>query len=164
MKILQEKNRKFTMKKLLLITLSLFIVGCAGGPKATAEDDTKAKQFIAPTDNTANLYVYRNENFGGAINMDILIDNQRVATTGPKTYIMKNLPAGEHKVEGIAAEGTSILTVNLLPNTIKFVWQEVKMGGFAARNKLQEVSMDVGKKGVQESKLLLHEKNNYKAP
>ena len=90
--------------------------------------------------------------------MDILIDNQRVATTGPKTYIMKNLPAGEHKVEGIAAEGTSVLNVNLLPNTIKFVWQEVKMGVFAARNKLQEVSIEEGKKGVRESKLLLHDK------
>lgn len=144
------------MKKLALVTLvSMFLVGCAGGPKASLEEDQMAKQFNAPTDGTANLYIYRNENFGGAINMDILVDNQRVATTGPKTYIMKNLRASEHKIEGIAAEGTSILTVSLLPNTIKFVWQEVKMGIFGARNKLQEVSEEKGKEGVLESSLLV---------
>lgn len=146
------------MKKLLLIgVFSLFLVGCAGGPKATPDADNKAKQFTPPSDNTANLYVYRNESFGGAINMDILIDNERIATTGAKTYIMANLPSGEHKIEGIAAEGTSILKVNMLPNTNKFVWQEVKAGFFGARNKLQEVSEEQGKKGVLESQLLLHD-------
>ena len=42
----------------------------------------------------------------------------------------------------------------MLPNTIHYVWQEVKMGFFGARNKLQEVSEQRGKKGVMESKLL----------
>lgn len=144
------------MRKLLCIGLaSLFIIGCAGGPKAPIAEDMKAKQFIPPSDGTANLYIYRNESFGGAINMDILINNNRIATTGPKSYILKNLPAGEHKIEGIAAEGTSIVKVNLLPNTLKFVWQEVKMGFIGARNRLQEVDEKTGKKGVLESKLLL---------
>lgn len=145
------------MKKLILLFISLFLIGCAGGPKATQEQDTQAKKFIAPTDNTANLYIYRNESFGGAINMDILIDNVRIATTGPDTYIMANLEAGKHKIEGVAAEGTSILNVDLQPNTNKFVWQEVKMGVFAARNLLKEVSEKEGKAGVLESQLLQHE-------
>lgn len=145
------------MKKLVLLVISLLLIGCAGGPKAPQEQDVQAKKFIVPTDNTANLYIYRNESFGGAINMDILIDNVRIATTGPDTYIMANLEAGKHKVEGIAAEGTSILNVDLQPNTNKFVWQEVKMGVFAARNLLKEVSEKEGKAGVLESKLLQHE-------
>lgn len=144
------------MKKLALIGLvSALLVGCAGGPKAPAEEDSAAKKFIAPTNGTSNLYIYRNESFGGGVNMDILIDNNRVATTGPKTYILKNLPAGEHKIEGVAFEGSSIIKVNLLPNSIKFVWQEVKMGFLGARNKLQEVDINEGKKGVSESKLLM---------
>ncbi|WP_338809621.1 DUF2846 domain-containing protein [Neisseria leonii] len=142
----------------MLVLMPVLLAACAGGPLATVEADAAAKKFVAPSDNTANLYIYRNESFGGAINMNVFIDNQRVATTGPKTYIMKNLPAGAHKVEGVAAEGTSILNIDLLPNTIKFVWQEVKMGIFGARNKLQEVSAEEGMKGVQESKLLLHDK------
>lgn len=89
--------------------------------------------------------------------MEILIDNIRVATTGAKTYIMANLPAGKHKIEGIAAEGSSILNVELKPNTNKFVWQEVKLGAFGARNHLQEVSEEKGKAGVLESQLLQHD-------
>lgn len=143
------------MKKLLLVgIISSILLGCAGGPKASEEEDRLAKQFIQPTNGTSNLYVYRNEILGGAINMDILIDNNRIATTGPKTYIFKNLPAGQHKIEGIAAEGTSIITVNMKPNNNHFVWQEVKMGFIGARNKLQEVDEKEGKQGVLESSLL----------
>ena len=143
------------MKKLLILLLTTcLLAGCAGGPKANKESDLQAKQFIPPTNGTSNISIYRNEIFGGAINMDVYIDDQRVATTGPKTFIMKNLPAGEHKIEGKGFEGTSILKLNMLPNTIHYVWQEVKMGFFGARNKLQEVSEQRGKKGVMESKLL----------
>ena len=144
------------MKKVFFILLSAFlIVGCAGGPKATPAADAKAKQFILPTDGTANLYIYRNEMFGGGVNMDVFVDDKRAGTTGPKTFIMKNLPAGEYKVEGVAFEGSSILKVNLQPNTYKFIWQEVKMGVLGARNKLKEVDPVTGKSGVLESKLLL---------
>lgn len=143
------------MKKILaLIFASFLLVGCAGGPKADKAADLQAKQFIKPTNGTSNLYIYRNELFGGAINMDVYVDNQRITTTGPKTYIVKNLPAGEHKIEGKGFEGTSILKLNMLPNTIHYVWQEVKMGFIGARNRLHEVSEQQGKKGVMESKLL----------
>lgn len=143
------------MKKLLLFGLvSIFLVGCAGGPKAPKEQDQLAKEFRVPSDNTSNLYIYRNEMFGGAIDMDVLIDGNIIATTGPKTYILANLPAGKYKIEGLGGEGASILTVNLLPNSLKFIWQEVKMGVWMARNKLQEVSDYIGKKGVLDSQLL----------
>ena len=144
------------MKKLFLIMLScILLVGCAGGPKASKEEDMLAKQFISPNNGTSNLYIYRNESFGGAVNMDVYIDDNRIATTGPKTYIFKNLPAGEHKIEGKAFEGTSIIKINMLPNHIHYVWQEVKMGVFGARNRLQEVSGREGKEGVLESSLLM---------
>ena len=144
------------MKKLLAVGLvSTLLVGCAGGPKASKEEDQIAKQFISPTNGTSNLYIYRNEYFGGGIDMDVYIDEQKVAITGPKTYIFQNLNAGEHKIESEAFEGKSILNIDMQPNKTHYIWQEVKMGVFGARNKLQEVSEEEGKKGVLESSLLL---------
>lgn len=144
------------MKKWLFIILSsVLLVACAGGPKASKEEDILAKQFISPNNGTSNLYIYRNESFGGGVNMDVYIDDSRIATTGPKTYILKNLPAGEHKIEGKAFEGTSIIKINMLPNHIHYVWQEVKMGIWGARNRLQEVNERQGKDGVLESSLLM---------
>ncbi len=145
------------MKKLVLLTLiSSLLAGCAGGPKASKEEDILAKQFISPNNGTSNLYIYRNENFGGGVDMEVYIDDNYIATTGPKTYIFKNLPAGEHKIEGKAFEGTSIIKINMLPNHIHYVWQEVKMGVFGARNRLQEVNSKEGQEGVLESSRLMH--------
>lgn len=143
------------MKKVILFLCSLLLIGCAGGERASDTQDRIAKQFATPNDGTTNLYIYRNEMFGGAVNMDILIDGQPVAITGPKTYILTNIASGKHKVDGIAFEGTSSIEIDAVANTLKFIRQEVKMGILGARNKLHEVSEQEGKTGVLESKLLI---------
>lgn len=142
------------MKKILIGLLVLLLVGCAGGAKAPKQQDYAAKMFKLPSDGTSNLYIYRNEILGGDVSMDIFIDEKRIATTGPKTYILVNLPAGKHRIEGFALNKPSVLNVNLLPNSVKFVWQEVKIKLLLIENKLQEVNEDIGKKGVLESQLL----------
>ncbi|RPE86070.1 uncharacterized protein DUF2846 [Vespertiliibacter pulmonis] len=149
------------MKKLLIGLLALVLVGCAGGTKAPRQQDYVAKMFNVPSDGTSNLYIYRNEILGGDVGMDIYIDEKRIARTGPQTYILVNLPAGKHRIEGFAGRKPSVLTVNLLPNSLKFIWQEVKIDLLFAENKLQEVSDDIGKKGVLESQLL---ESSYQLP
>lgn len=155
-------------KLLFLILTSFLLVACssglnssAGGPKANKEQDFQAKQFDIPTDGTSNLYIYRNEALGGFVNMNIRINNQNIAVTGPQTYIFENLPAGSYKIEGISVGGDSTLYVELLPNTQKFIWQEVKFSALGTTSKLQEVSESEGKSGVLESSLLAS--NPYKS-
>lgn len=50
----------------VLLFLMSFVAGCASVPMASMDEDTKAKSFVVRPDKS-NIYVYRNESFGGAI-------------------------------------------------------------------------------------------------
>ncbi|CAD6548891.1 hypothetical protein LMG28140_04677 [Paraburkholderia metrosideri] len=50
-------------------------------------------------------------------------------------------------------ENDSTLNIDAVAGKIYYVWQEVKMGMWAARSKLQPVDDDVGRNGVKESRL-----------
>jgi uncharacterized protein YceK len=74
----------------------LVMSGCASVPMASKSADTQAKQFTPATDK-ATVYIYRNEVFGSAIKMPLLIDNMSVGDTASKTYVVKQLsPGGAH--------------------------------------------------------------------
>lgn len=135
---------------LFLATLSL--VGCASVPMGSLEDDIKAKQFV-PTPETASLYIYRNENFGGAVPMTVNVNNQSIGQTGPMTYFHLSVVPGMYNIESVA-ENTSSVSISVEPSKNYFVWQEVKMGVWMARTQLNRVDETVGRKGVTESKIL----------
>ncbi len=130
--------------------LALFVGGCASVPMAPANLDTKSKQF-APTPGKASLYIYRNENFGGAIPMAVSLNDKNLGQTAPKTYFQLNLVPGRYKVASIA-ENVSSLNVSLEADKNYFVWQEVKMGMWMPRSALQQVADATGRAGVMESK------------
>lgn len=64
--------------------------GCASVPMADTSADAQAKQFVAPA-NAANLYIYRNETFGAAVKMPVLVDGMAVGDTVAHTYILKQV-------------------------------------------------------------------------
>lgn len=61
--------------------------GCASVPMADATADAQAKQFVALKD-AANLYIYRNETFGTAVKMPVLVDGSAVGDTVAHSYIL----------------------------------------------------------------------------
>lgn len=139
------------MNKYLLIML-LTLSGCASVPLAPVEKDNQAKRFV-PENGLASLYIYRNENLGGAVSMDVFINGKTIGQTGPQSYFMYNLTPGQYHLES-KTENTSVLDLKLESDTNYFVWQEVKMGVISARSKLQLVDEATGKAGVIESKLI----------
>ena len=56
----------------------------------TESQDAEAKMFQAPADK-GNLYIYRDENYGAAIRMSILLNNQLLSDTVAKSYIYQQL-------------------------------------------------------------------------
>jgi hypothetical protein len=126
--------------------------GCASVPMADRSVAAQAKQF-QPAPNKAKVYVYRNEIMGAAIKMPVLIDNQAVGDTTSKTYIEKDLPPGPHTITSKTEKDSSI-TIDMLAGRIYYIWQEVKMGMFAARSQLHEVDEAKGQAGVRASKLI----------
>lgn len=143
------KTGRRTLFLALLFTASL-LGGCASVPMAPLDDDARAKTFSV-REGRSNIYVYRDESFGGAILMTVALDGRVAGQTGPKTYFLFEVEPGTHEVSSIA-ENTSVLKLSTEAGKAYYVWQEVKMGVWMARTQLQQVDETTGRKGVAECK------------
>ena len=141
-------------KKLLaaLVFSGALLGGCASVPMASPDADAKAKTFAVQAD-AANVYIYRNESFGAAIKMTVVLDGQIAGDTAANTYIMKTVAPGKHTLIS-KTENDSTIEINAESGKNYYIWQEVKMGAFAARSNLQVVDETTGQKGVSECKLV----------
>ncbi|HWT36997.1 MAG TPA: DUF2846 domain-containing protein [Paraburkholderia sp.] len=129
----------------------LVMSGCASVPMGDAQRDSALKTFNAPQDKAA-VYVYRNENIGAAVKMDVSLDGKPIGKTAAKTYLYEEVAPGHHQLLS-EAENNSTLDFDVVAGKAYYVWQEVKMGIMYARNKLQLVDDQTGQAGVKESKL-----------
>jgi hypothetical protein len=129
-----------------LVTL---LSGCATVPMADTRLDATAKTFAAPA-GKAGVYIYRNENFGAAVKMDVFLDGKRLGDTVAKSYFYAEIEPGTHAVVG-KSENDSEVRFHALAGKLYFIWQEVKMGLLYARNELKLVDDAVGRAGVMES-------------
>ena len=140
------------MKSLITVAaLALSLVGCASVNMGDAKQDAALKTFATPKD-TAGVYIYRNESMGAAIKMNVELDGRAIGQTVANTYLYKEVTPGKHTFTS-KTENDSSIEVDAKPGTLLYIWQEVKMGLFSARSKLQLVDQAVGQKGVQETKL-----------
>jgi hypothetical protein len=140
------------LRKLIPLGVSLSIMaGCASVPMGDLQKDAALKTFSAPQDKAA-IYVYRNESMGGAIKMPVVLDGKILGDTAAKTYLYAEVEPGPHQLVS-KTENDSTLNVDTVAGKIYYVWQEVKMGMWAARSKLHLVDDETGQNGVKESKL-----------
>lgn len=142
--------------KRLTYAFSLVIVtalmGCASVNTAPPAMQAEAKTFPVQTDK-ANLYIYRNESFGGAVTMKVSVNDMPIGKTGPKSFFWLKVKPGTYNISS-EAENTSLVTVVAEGGKDYFVWQEVKLGLLFARNNLQTVNAATGKAGVLDSQLI----------
>jgi uncharacterized protein YceK len=136
----------------VLILTSLVFSGCASVPMESNVEDEAAKTFEV-VEGRSNIYIYRNENLGGAIKMPVLLDDKIAGDTAPKTFILKTVEPGEHVVVS-KTENDASLAFTTEAGKNYFVWQEVKMGLWTARSKLHLVDEATGRDGVNECKLV----------
>ena len=113
---------------------------------ARPERDLDAKRFEVPPDQ-ALLYVYRDETFGSAIKLTVLVDGQHVGDTAAHTFVLVPVAAGRHDVVS-KSEKDSTVEFTAENGKAYFVWQEVKMGLFAARSELHVVNAEDGRRAV----------------
>ena len=153
--ILQEEFMKkigSIISILAPLALIMLFSGCVAVKNASLEQDTLAKKFLIEKDRSS-LYIYRNESFGAAIGMPVVLDGKHIGKTGANTYFRLSVTPGQHTIKSLT-ENTSELTLNTLAGKNYYVWQEVKMGMWAARSMLQEVDESNGQAAVLECKLL----------
>lgn len=127
------------------------LAACSSVPLGAPEQDSALKTF-RPVDGKTALYIYRNEFMAPGIRMDVLVNGVEIGSTTAKTYLYAELPPGRHQITSKAEDNHTIL-FDAVPGQVAYVWQEVKMGGWYARSKLQLVDEETGQAGVKECKL-----------
>jgi len=140
-----------------LVAISFFVIfsslGCAASvPMATKEQDIAAKKFTSPASGS-RIYLFRDETFGYAISMPVVLDGKVVGGTAAQTYFMWNVTPGQHQIQSLT-ENISAVTLDTSAGKTYFVWQEVKMGFAQARSDLQVVDEVRGRKSVAQCKLI----------
>ena len=130
----------------------LVLCACASVPMASAERDLAAKKFEVPPDE-AHLYVYRDETFGAAIKLPVLVDGRHVGDTAPHTFLLVPVVVGPHVVVS-KSEVDSELRFTAANGKAYFVWQEVKFGVFAARSELHLMKGKQGRAAVATCSLI----------
>jgi len=136
---------------LVSVGLSFALVGCASVQMGDPAKNAELKNFTPKAD-VASVYIYRNENMGGAVPMEVAVDGKPLGTTGAKTYLYTEVTPGTHVITS-KAENTSELSIDTSAGKVYYVWEEVKMGIMYARNKLSLVDETTGQSGVKESNL-----------
>ena len=130
----------------------LLLTACATAPMAVPELDAKAKQF-APVDGKSVVYIYRNESFGGAVKVPISVNNRLIGDTVAGSYFRLVVDPGTYDIQ-CKAEKDSTVTVQAEAGKVYFVWQEMKMGMWAAGCSMHLASDADGRKAVADCKLL----------
>lgn len=110
------------MKKLLFAAaVASSLLGCASVPMGDTQRDAALKAFSVPAD-TAGVYIYRNESFGGAIRMNVELDGQAIGKTAANTYLYKEVAPGKHTISS-KSENTDSIEIDAKPGTLSFIWQ-----------------------------------------
>ena len=140
----------FRITALLLLVVGSQLAGCALAPPASPELDAQAKTF-ASTPGKANLYIYRNEIFGGATMMEVLLDGKSLGRTMAQQYFLIPVEPGRHTVTS-KSENESTVDFTAVAGHNHFVWQEAKYGNLAPRTLMHVMSENEGRAGVGECK------------
>ncbi|MEO8009304.1 MAG: DUF2846 domain-containing protein, partial [Betaproteobacteria bacterium] len=139
-------SRMNSFKAFAVIALLVLASGCASVPMASKEDDAAAKTFSVPSDKS-RIYVYRNEFIGGAVKIPITLDGRLVGSTVKNTYFALDTTPGSHDV-GCIGETPGSVKVDLKAGEVAYIWQEMKMGMWAASCAMHVANTEEAQKAI----------------
>ncbi len=141
-----------SIRTTLYLTALIMTIGCATAPMALPERDISAKLF-KPVEGKAVVYIYRDENFGAAIKVPIIINGQSVGSTVAKSYFRILLDPGPCEVE-CKAERDGKVMFKVEAGKVYFFRQEMKMGFLVAGCMMHLIPEIEGRRAVAECQLL----------
>lgn len=143
------------MKKLFLILLPIFFVGCASVPTANQQVSEQAKKLDAPSAGNAAIYVYRSNNvIGAALKKDVWIDGECLGETARGTFFIKEvLGDKEHTISTESEFSPNHLVLKTDIGKKYFIQQSIKPGLLVGGASLKQVDQATGEKAVNEYQL-----------
>ena len=144
-------------KSIVSIIMSIFLMfifsGCVQKmERAPIAEDKLAKEFKTDPD-FANLYICRNESFGWAVHMPVLVNDKLIGRTEAQSYFYIKLEEGRQNIKSLTEQIQSIY-VDTTKGKNYFVWQEVKMGTWTGNSMLHSMNEEDGKRCVESSHML----------
>ncbi|MCK6264157.1 DUF2846 domain-containing protein [Vibrio sp. ZSDE26] len=140
---------------LLLAALALTLSGCATVPTSSEEETTAAKSFIAPSENSSGIYVYRNDSsVGAALKKDVFINGECIGQTAPGVFFYQEVEGNkEHSISTESEFSPNDVTLYTEKGRLYFVQQFIKLGVFVGGAGVEVVDETVGKEEVSKYKL-----------
>lgn len=133
----------------LALTTAILLSGCASVDMASKAESAKAKEFNAPSQGNAGVYVYRNSFVGKALKKDVWIDGKCVGESAPDVFFYTEVPGGKaYKLDTESEFSPNTLEVMLETGKNYFIRQFIKMGMFVGGAGLEQVPEEQGKADV----------------
>ena len=142
------------MYKKIITTLTVaslsLLVGCASVPMANQQKDAEFKQFKAPVDNKAGLYIFRNTFLGKALKKTVTVDGTIIGETANKVYFYRAIEPGKHAISTESEFSDNVTSFDAVAGKNYFAEQFIKIGAFVGGAGLRMVDEEVGKKNILE--------------
>lgn len=135
---------------LVYVVLSLTLGACA--PTVTLRTLPVHTDFSVPA-GKAVIYLYRDEEFGGAVPLKVSVNDVAIGKTTGKTFFRLVVKPGTYLIN---SESESPVSLQLITENGKnyYVWQEVNMGMMSPKIRLHLVDLSEGQAGVKASNYL----------
>jgi hypothetical protein len=139
-----------TTKILAVSAVLAIMTGCASVNMAPDQQSLAAKQFKAPEEGMAGVYVFRKDtSFGAAIKKDIWINDDCIGESAKGVFFYHQVEGDEEHVLATESEfSPNTLTLLTEPGRNYFVEQYLKMGVFVGGANLEVVNEQEGMKEV----------------
>ncbi|MDN3617656.1 DUF2846 domain-containing protein [Vibrio gallaecicus] len=144
-------------KAIICSTLLLVLSGCASVPTAEPAKSNQLKQFEAPENGSAGVYVYRTDSaVGAALKKDVFIDGDCLGETAPGVFFYQEVEGGKEHILSTESEfSANDITLLTEEGRLYFVNQYIKMGVFVGGAGLELVDEKVGKAEVKKVDLAI---------
>ncbi len=142
------------MKKIfLLLALGVVLFSCSTTKTTTssAPVDVSDKLVEIPEGKSV-IYIVRPSAFGFLIPITVKIDDREIGTTMAEKYLYAIESPGEHTITA-KAENNAELVLTTEAGKTYFIQQDIRMGLIMARNKLNLIDAEEGKRKLAKCKL-----------
>jgi hypothetical protein len=149
--ILQHKSGIIVMKLVAAFAISatLLFSGCASVQMSSKAESAKAKEFKAPSEGNAGVYLYRNSFVGKALKKDLWIDGKCVGESAPDVFFYTEVEGGKlHKIDTESEFSPNTLELMFEAGKNYFIRQFIKMGVFVGGAGVEQVPEEQGKADV----------------
>lgn len=117
------------------------------------EEDAAAKEFKAPSEGMAGVYIYRNSSIGQMIKKDLFIDDELIGTSINKVYFYAEVTPGSHTISTESEFSNNSVEFIAEAGKHYFFRQYMKFGVFIGGAGIEQVPDDEGIKNVQKTSL-----------